>query len=350
MKISIIIFLLGFVVNTTVAQKCDIAQAGIAVYDVTNSSPVTVIGQGEYAIFKFSVTNLVTGTSGVIPANSVKAIFDFPTLQGGIKPYSYAGAQTFVSGYFTWTYNSSAEALIGTNTIAIPNGAGDASVEVKVKGVSLGIGHSNLNLSQGRGISDNTSNNFSVAQLIVAAPVPVKLSSFTVMADRCNANLSWSTLSESNFKQFEIEYSPDAITYIKIATVKGKNLAAGADYKFGYAQVSGDGFYRLKLVDIDGRFFYSDVIHTRTTCTDQARIIIYPNPLRFNEKLMVDISGYQGKISGELFNEAGQSVKLYELNNGVNTLSVINLPAGVYMLYVKTESKTKETFKIVISR
>ena len=350
MKRSIIIFILSFVLSSSFAQNADIAQAGVAVYDATNTAPVTAIAQGQDAIFKFSVTNLVTGTSAMIPANSVKAVFDFPTLAGGIKPYIYGGPASFVSGYFKWTYNSNAEVLMGTNISPIPAGAGDAEVQVKVTGIADGVGHSNLNLTQGKGISDNTSNNVSVAQLIVGGTVPVKLGAFTVTPDHCNAVLNWATLSESNFNHFDIEYSPDAITFIKIGAVQSKNLSAGAIYKFTYAQLNGDGFYRLKLIDNDGRFFYSETVRTRTTCTDQAKILVYPNPLRYDQKLIVNISGYEGKITGELFDNAGQRVKTYELLNSANTLSVGNLSAGVYMLYIKSDTKNKESFKIIITR
>jgi len=349
MKVILLIFILGFSLSTSLAQNCDVAQAGVAIVDDANISPVSLIATGQEANFKFSVSNL--GAPGcAIPANSISAVLDFPKLSTGARPYVYTGPASFVSGYFTWTYNNLEEVLEGTNTMAIPGGSGDADILVKVRGNAIGAGYSNLNITQGKGVSDNTGNNFSRAQLVVTAPVPLKLSSFTVIADRCDALLSWSTLSEINFSHFDIEYSPDATTYFKIGTVQGKNISTGADYKFSYTQLNGNGFYRLKLVDKDGRYQYSDIDHIKTNCTDQAKVLVYPNPLHFDQKLVVNISGYPGKIAGELFNTGGQRVSEYSLANSANELSVRNLPAGVYMLYVKGDDTETKSFKVIITR
>jgi hypothetical protein len=348
-----IMFILVFGVSTARAQNCDVAQTGVAIYNATNTSPIATIPVGQKANFKFSIANFGTDLGCAIPANSVTAIFDFPTLAGNIKPYIYDGPPSFVSGYFTWTYNTSAEVLVGTNTTAIPNGTGDGGVLVKVKGNASGAGSSNLNLTQGLGVSDNTGNNFSGAQLIISAggSLPVNLSSFTITTDKCDAILKWTTASESKFSHFEVEYSADAIGFIKIATVSGKNSTAGADYGFTYTQLSGSGYYRLRMVDIDGRGVYSSVVRVTANCKDKGRVSIYPNPVSYDKSLVVNISGYTGKITGELYNATGQKVAVYSLANRSNELSVVNLSAGMYMLYVRTTSSDEaELFKVVVTR
>jgi hypothetical protein len=349
----ILFFLLTFFVNFSNAQNCDIAQAGVAVYDAANTAPVLSVSRGQDANFKFSISNAGTGTGCSIPANSVTAIFDFPTLAGGIKPYIYSGPASFVSGYFKWTYNSSEEVLLGTNTTAIPSGQGDLNILVKIRGNAGGSGHSNLNLTQGGGASDNTANNFAGAQLKVTenSSLPVLLSAFTVTPDKCNALLNWTTASsESKLSHFEIEYSPDGRTFIKIDNVAGKNSNAGADYKFSYRQLNGDGYYRLKLVDKDGSFGYSNTVHAITNCSDKSKVLVYPNPISYDQKLIVAISGYSGKIKGELYNATGQKVTVYSLINSANELSVMNISAGVYMLKIRSEDGESASFKIVVTR
>jgi hypothetical protein len=297
--------------------------------------------------------NAGTSTGCTIPANSVTAIFDFPTLAGNIKPYIYNGPAQFVSGYFTWTYSSSDEVLIGTNTIAIPHGLGDANIIVKVRGNAAGSGHSNLNLTQGGGTADNTANNFAGAQLTVTtnSALPIILSSFTGTPDKCDASLKWATKTEeTNFSHFEIEYSPDAGIFTKVGTVTGKALATGADYAFTYRQLNGNGYYRLRMVDKDGKYEYSNVIRVSSNCGNKSRVFIYPNPLSYDQKLTVTISGYTGKIKGELYNALGEKVNVYTLVNSANELSVMNLSAGVYMLYVKGEGGNADSFKIVVTR
>lgn len=351
MRVAILIFLLGFILNTVSAQNCDIAQSGVVIYNDANTAPVGSVLPGERAGFKFSISNAGAMTGCQIPANSVTAVFDFPTLAGGIRPYQYDGPASFVSGYFKWTYDNSENVLVGTNTTAIPVGMGDMDVTVKVKGIVAGAGSSNLNLSQGFGISDNIGNDIGGAQLVVVSnPVPVKLASFSVSADKCSAILNWATLSELNFSRFDIEYSPDNITFFRVGSVDAKNLATGSAYKFAYSQLNGMGYYRLKLVDKDGHFDYSYVQHTRTNCAELAKVLVYPNPVQYNQKLVVNISGYQGKVSGELFNAEGQRVASYNLQNNANELTVTGLSAGVYMLYVKAEDGDVKSFKIIVTR
>jgi hypothetical protein len=351
MKVTFLIFLPGFFLNSSIAQNCDIAQTGVAIVNAANTKPVASIATGQNANFKFSIANFGTEPDCSIPANSVTAIFDFPTLAGDIKPYKYDGPLSFVSGYFTWTYNGDDEVLKGTNTTAIPNGLGDLNILVKVKGYTDGVGSSNLKLIQGNGFPDHTGNNFIGAQLIIAkaAPLPTNLSAFTAVTENCDALLSWSTLSESDFSHFDIEYSPDGRTFITIGTVPGKNSATGADYHFTYTQLNGSGYYRLRQADIDGRVAYSTVIRATTNCNGKGKVLVYPNPLSYDQKLIVHISGYAGKIRGELFNAAGQRVSVHNLANKANSLSVFNLSSGVYTLYIKNNDKV-DSFKVVIAR
>jgi hypothetical protein len=284
----------------------------------------------------------------VIPAGSVTAIFDFPTIAGGNKPYIYQGPVSFVSGYFTWTYDSDADVLIGTNTTAVPGGAGDADIKVTVKANAYGAGSSNLNITQGKGVADNASNNFSTARLMV--PRFVNVSSFTANADQCNVLLNWKTVSENNFSHFDVEYSADGTTFTNAGRVEGRNLAAGADYRFTVIQSNAEGYYRLKETASDGSFEYSAAVHVTTDCKIKPTISVFPNPIDHSRKLVVTINGYSGKITGELFNAMGQKVSTYTLANRANELSVKNLSAGSYMLYVKDEGREVQSFKIIVTR
>jgi hypothetical protein len=169
MRVAIFTLFFALFINNAKAQDCDIATTGVGIVNATNTVPVGSITVGQTANFKFVLYNAGTDLGCTIPANTVSAFFDFPTMSGGIKPYKYDGPLSFVSGYFTWNYNSAAEVLIGTNTTAIPNGMGDANILVKVLGNAVGSGSSNLNITQGFGVTDNPGNNFSGAQLIINA-------------------------------------------------------------------------------------------------------------------------------------------------------------------------------------
>ncbi|MEO7311486.1 MAG: T9SS type A sorting domain-containing protein [Chitinophagaceae bacterium] len=352
MKRTFLILLTGLLFNASFAQNCDISQSGMAIYNAANTAPITSVDAGQNANFRFSIKNSGTDATCSIPANTVLAAFDFPTLAGNVKPYKYDGPLSFVSGYFTWVYNSVDEVLEGTNTTAIPTGMGDLNILVKVKGNANGKGRSNLNLTQGKGLADNSGNNYSGVQLEVTngGLLPIKLAAFSIVAEKCDAVLSWTTVSdETNFSHFIIEYSPDGVTFINIGTVQGKNQATGSDYNFRYNQLSGNGYYRLKQVDKNASFEYSQVVRIITDCKDKAKVLVYPNPVKFDQKLFVNISGTAGKIKGELYDAAGKKVTVYEFANSSNTISVTGLSAGMYTLYVRSDGKV-ESFKIVVTR
>jgi hypothetical protein len=346
---------LGFLFITMAgfSQSADIALRSFNVVDASNTSAVTTIAVGEEAQFKYSIQNgLPGGTVADIPANSVRAIISFPTTNGNIRPYVYYGPSSFVSGYFTWTYNPSSEVLVGKNTTAIPAGQGDMDVLVRVKGYQEGIASSSLNITQGRGISDDINNNYGSAQLIVtSSPLSVNLTSFTISATKCDATLRWESHEEVNFNRYDIEYSRDGINFVKVASVAGRGN--GSIYTYLYTQLSGLGYYRLKMVDNGGRYVYSEVLKANTSCVNVGNVSVYPNPVKHVEKLNVNISGYQGAIKGELFNVSGQRMEVYEFVNGLNELSVSKLSAGVYMLDVIVSGNNdvqKKTFKVVVLR
>lgn len=352
MKNIFLICILGCLHHVAAAQNCDIAQTGVVVYNASGTSVIAGIDPGQVANFKFSVKNAGLDPGCTIPANTVVASFDFPTLAGGIKPYKYDGPVSFVSGYFTWIYNSADDVLEATNTTPIPAGMGDVDILVKVKGNVAGKGRSNLNLTQGKGLSDNSGNNFSGTQLVVSGAIlPIKLSAFSIIAEHCDALLSWTTATEEpGFSHFEIEYSPDNSSFVKIGTVQGKNLIAGGAYSFRYNQLSGNGYYRLKQLDKDGRFEYSQIVRTLTNCKDIIKVLVYPNPVQYSQKLIVNISGRKGKITGELYDVAGKKLQVYNLLNIANELAISALSAGTYTLYIRSDGEEAEAFKVVVTR
>jgi len=321
-------------------------------YDATGSQLVSTIAIGEEAQFKYTIKNEATnGRRSIIPANTVKAVISFPTLHGNIRPYIYTGPSTFSSGFFTWTYDPFNEVLVGKNTTAISAGMGDEDITIRVRGYQEGLAISSLNLKQGKGIPNDINNDYGSAQLnVVSSRLSVNLSLFTLNADKCEAILHWKSLDELNFNRYDIEYSIDSINFTKVASVNGKGN--NSDYIYSYTQLKGLGYYRLKMIDNEGRYRYSGVLKANTNCMNVGHIAVYPNPVKRLEKLYVNINGYQGKIKGEIFDVKGQRMGNYVFVNGLNEMSVNTMSAGVYVLEVTAESEEKDvkkqTFKIVV--
>ncbi len=226
MRTTICTLILALFFTISRAQDCDIATSGVTVVNATNTATIGSIYVGEQANFKFSITNAGTSSGCVITPNTVTAVIDFPTIAGPTKPYIYNGPPSFISGYFTWTYNSGAEALVGTNTTAIPQNMGDLTVLVPVLGNAVGTGNSNLNLTQGAGISNGVNNDVGSAQLsvlpmplaacdIATSPITVVNAANTVVTSICvgqQANFKFSITNAGTVSGCSIP--PNSVTAI----------------------------------------------------------------------------------------------------------------------------------------
>ncbi|MET0636101.1 MAG: T9SS type A sorting domain-containing protein [Chitinophagaceae bacterium] len=104
--------------------------------------------------------------------------------------------------------------------------------------------------------------------------LPVTLNSFSGSISGCSVSLAWSTTMESNSSRFEIERTSfgSTITYMKIGTVTAAGTSSSLiNYSFtdNYPN-NGSNFYRLRMVDIDGRYKYSSTVTASTPgCTTQ---------------------------------------------------------------------------------
>jgi hypothetical protein len=351
MRILIVLIIsAGLFMNRAAAQTCDVAQAGVKVYNDSNTDPAQSIKIGETANFRFSIKN--AGNGCAIPAHSITAVFDFPTMAGGVKPYVYAGPPTYYSGYFTWTYNSKVDVLVGTNTREIPAGVTDLDITMRVRGNAAGAGNSNLNITQEKGVADNAQNNFGGARLVVTTEgVPaIRLRSFSGDAVKCNVSLKWSTLMEDGPGHFDIEFSPDGFSFKKIGTVNIKNIPSGADYDYSWTPSSEKGFYRLKQVTATGAAAYSNDVYVAATCLNKLTIQVYPNPVRSGGKLVINVTGNTGSLSAALFNVSGQKIQSTNLVSNVNEISLVNVAAGTYMLKVTDENGSVESYRVIVTR
>lgn len=106
--------------------------------------------------------------------------------------------------------------------------------------------------------------------------LPLRLLSFTADKQSGHNLLQWKTSDEENTKWFELERSSDGSSFNRIATVNARNFG---DHTYSYADNvvnRGKTYYRMRMVDIDGRFTYSQTIWLDTD--ENAGIVIYPVP------------------------------------------------------------------------
>jgi hypothetical protein len=122
--------------------------------------------------------------------------------------------------------------------------------------------------------------------------VPVELMSFSASFKTNIVTLLWSTASELNNLGFEIERSSDKINWRTVGFREGKGTISEPQY-YSYSDELADLessrlFYRLKQVDFDGSFQYTDIVEIEITPSAFSLSHNYPNP--FNPSTTI---GYQ---------------------------------------------------------
>ncbi len=168
--------------------------------------------------------------------------------------------------------------------------------------------------------------------------LPVELAAFDASAKDRSVELSWLTLSETNNRGFEVQRSLDGTNWLALGFVEGKGSTTQAA-RYNYVDASprnGALYYRLKQIDFDGQFEYSDVVlvHFRTA---EKSIAILGNPIKDG---MLQLSFDFDAIDLRIVNQLGKTIIEY---NGFSdkTLDVSSLGRGVYYLNVRVENEMK---------
>jgi len=92
------------------------------------------------------------------------------------------------------------------------------------------------------------------------AVLPVKFAQFTAKSVTAGVQLNWTIDAEENTKGYEIERSADGRNYAPIAPIS----ATGArTYIYVDTKPLADGYYRIRAIDFDGKFGFSNIIHMK---------------------------------------------------------------------------------------
>jgi hypothetical protein len=176
--------------------------------------------------------------------------------------------------------------------------------------------------------------------------LPVRLSFFKAAADGTKVDLSWQTSSEINTSRFVIEHSTDGIHFTALDSIPTAGVTGTVqNYSFQH-QPASDGlhYYRLKMVDLDGKFSYSPVVHTFLRRAD-------PLDIKYlsNNRILVSCPVADGPASLQLLNMEGRLVMVKELQPGVlsASLDLQRVPKGVYqLLYLTKQSRAAHSILV----
>jgi hypothetical protein len=348
-------------------------------------------------VFRFSVTpsNVSSSTVGravsMLPVNGTLTFLDATSWAGvaSLGAFTTAGDQVIIyqgteaSPSFIYGINTSnnatytpangqwqtvTTATIGALTSALPSGlinnaSLDGTVAATALGFTLGFTSANLaykgpksgtpdfllkqiatraNWEQVAGPFDIAPGSVAVGAyfsgsqpiFLLSFALPVTLVSFTAESRGDVNQLIWKTADESGFRHFEVERSVDSRSFSLLSVVPSSGeLSASYRYDDAAAGISNTVYYRLKMVDNDGKYKYSQVVMVRNTLTVVLKLS--PNPASSVLQVTVPQAG-GGVLAMQIYDIQGRVIisKKYERTGGVMavTLDITMLPRGKYFI------------------
>lgn len=164
--------------------------------------------------------------------------------------------------------------------------------------------------------------------------LPVLFTQFDAKCTNTGTLISWATGQESNSSKFEIERSANGTTWSSIGTVAAAGTSSS---NRAYQQIDlagGSAFYRIKQIDKDGQFIYTEV--ARTNCqVKNISSLIYPVPakdllnvvIKSDRSVRTQLMVYD--LQGKLVKKIDASIMSGNNNFRIN---LTGLAAGDYML------------------
>ena len=346
----------------------------------------------EFVLSRYKINGVIDstfGTNGIVTTSIMTSSFaESVALQSDQKIVVSGSSYNAPTNYFALTrYNTDGtlDNGFGIQTLAVDGGSQAFAMELQndgkiIEAGSLVGGRSNFAMARylSTGVLDNSfgvkgvdttsmgSQNGAIAYAIRltnsriylggttgnslgiaaytndAGPLPVILLNFDGTLKNGNALLTWSTANEFNNKGFEVQKSMDGQTFTDIDFVAGHGNSSQVN-KYDYTDVnvlSGSNYYRLKQIDLDGNYVWSNIVHV-TFNTNQL-ITFMPNPA----KSFITISSAAVVKQIRLLSVSGQIIKVWQNVSPNAQLDLGTIASGAYLIEFMS-GQSVQTMKLV---
>ena len=214
----------------------------------------------------------------------------------------------------------------------------------------------NSKANQNTGITDcfnlhagEANNDIDAGAFNPGIPLAVSVSALTGIYKEGVSILSWNTTLETNLHAFEIERSANGVDFSSIGSVRA--VGNSSTYlHYGYNDKlpkAGTNFYRLRIMDVNGAYKYSNIIVINVLIRGISITDVYPNP--FLDKVQMNIVTESVQpIQISLIDYSGRTFRVehHTSQQGANNITLgqlSGLQKGVYMLVIKAGNETKST-------
>ena len=159
--------------------------------------------------------------------------------------------------------------------------------------------------------------------------LPVTFLSVSAAQKNGGIEVNWNTANETNMSSYEVEESNDGINFTKATTVAAKNAASNSYNWLDAAINNGDNFYRIKSVEQNGTFKYSNLVKVKVG-GKHTEFTVYPNPVKGGVVNLQMTNAEKGIYTVKIYNKAGQELASKSINhNGGSASQTIQLNAGI---------------------
>lgn len=228
-----------------------------------------------------------------------------------------AGFGRLYTGFNGNQYGNFIPGANGTGTVVFVVDGNMGFIELTVTGLNtftlLGFG-----AEQGDAGTDGGTDGFGTMTVSSACPnntlFPVEYTYFKALEERKNIVLKWETSQEINNSGFEIQRSTDNKNFYKVGWVEGHETTHETikyDFVDETAKVNVLYYYRLKQMDKDGQFEYSDLVDIMLKDENSVHVSdIYPNPVAATGFTQIKINvANKTDAQMNIFNQQGQVIQ-----------------------------------------
>jgi hypothetical protein len=159
---------------------------------------------------------------------------------------------------------------------------------------------------------------------------PVTLIFFNRKEQNGEVFLTWQTASEENNDYFQVEHSTNGGTFAPLGKIQGKGTTSSPNnYSFRHTRpAKGSNYYRLRQVDFDRTFAFSNIIYVEIG--HKTQVETYPNPTTS----LVALKGELSEGAARLLDAHGRLLIEKQLPNG-RAFDLSPFPKGVYLIEIQ---------------
>ncbi len=157
--------------------------------------------------------------------------------------------------------------------------------------------------------------------------------------------LDWATANEQNSKQFDVERSLNAINFSRIGVVNAAgNSSQTSTYQYKDLNIdrlnSNVMFYRLKQIDINGNFKYSNIVRLSYNAQHIVNSIVYPNPTQALITILVGDNSLVGGVAA-IYDVNGRLLENIKITTSSQSIDLSKYVNGFYFIRLSNNEVLK---------